>query len=271
MNYHLSILWKMQQRAAFWISGAFQTSPTTGIKAISSLIPIYLYLKKLYGRFLPRGSLLALNHIISSILSSNGLQEHNPHNISINNLTFKQRLHLKSILIDVNNSCNKNFLSFSVFNKEFSLGNYLIDSFSDQFSFHSHSLNVKKHIENLDDIAFRASSNSFSSIIISDTSIKNYVAMSILHIHSYDKPVIKTIHKVVNVTTTEAELFAIQYSINQAVGITNINHIVIIMNSLYTAKRIFDSLLYPYQIYFAAISHELRDFFLKDTNNCIKF
>ena len=206
MNYHLSVLWKMQQRAALWILGAFQTSPTTGIEAISSLIPIHLHLKKLYKRFLLRGSLLSPNHIISSILSSDGLHEHNSHNISIDNITPKQRLHLKSTLIDVDNSRNKLFPSFSVFNKEFSSGNCLIDSFSDWFSFHPHSSNIKKHIENLDDIAFRALSNSFSSIIVSDASIKNHIATSISHIHSYNRPVIKMIHKAVNVTTTEAEL-----------------------------------------------------------------
>ena len=94
----------MQQRAALWKLGAFQTSPTTGIEAISSLIPIHLHLKKLYKRFLLRGSLLSPNHIISSILSSDGLHEHNSHNI-----TPKQRLHLKSTLIDVDNSYNELF------------------------------------------------------------------------------------------------------------------------------------------------------------------
>ena len=131
MNYHLSVLWNMQQRAALWISGAFQTSPTTGIEAISSLIPIHLHLKKLYGRFLLRGSSLPPNHIISSTLSSDGLHEHNSHNISIDNLTPKQRFHLKSTLINVDNSHNELFPSFSVFNKEFIPGNHLIDSFSD--------------------------------------------------------------------------------------------------------------------------------------------
>ena len=99
-------------------------------------------------------------------------------------------------------------------------------------------------------------------IVVSDASIKNHVATSISHIHSYDKPVIKTIHKVVNITTTEAELFAIWCGINQAVVITD---------SLHAAKRIFDSLPHPYQIQSAAISHELRDFFLKDVNNRIEF
>ena len=116
------------------------------------------------------------------------------------------------MLIDADNRYNKLFPSFSFFNKEFKLGNCLINSFSDQFSFHLHSLNIKKHIKNLDKIVFRASSNPSSSIVISDASIKNYIAMSISYIYLHDKPVIKMIHKAVNVTTTEAELFAIQCS-----------------------------------------------------------
>ena len=135
MNYYLSILWKIQQRAALWISDMFHTSPISGIKAISSLISVHLHLKKLYGRFLLRGSFLLSNHIISSILSSDGSYEHSHYNISINYLTPKQRLHLKSMLIDMDNRCNKLFPSFSFFNKEFKPGNCLIDSFSDQFFF----------------------------------------------------------------------------------------------------------------------------------------
>ena len=184
-------------------------SPTAEIKAISDLIPIYFYLKKLYRRFLLRDSSFPPNHIISSILSSDGLYEHNSHNISIDNLTPKQRLYLKSFLININNRCNKLFPFFSFFNERFNPGNYLINSFSDQFSFHLHSLNIRNYIKNLNDITFRTSSNPSSSIVVSNASIKNHVAMSILYIHLYNKPVIKTIHKAVNIITTEAELFII--------------------------------------------------------------
>ena len=114
-------------------------------------------------------------------------------------------------------------------------------------------------------------SNPFSSIVISDASIKNYVATLILHIHLYNKPVIKTIHWAVNVTTTEAKLFTIWYSINQVVGISNIKHIIVIIDSLYTAKRIFDSSSHQYQIHSAVITCKLREFFLKDSNNHIEF
>ena len=133
----------------------------------------------------------------------------NHYNISIDLLISKQRLHIKSALIDVDNKHNKLILSFSVFNEEFRLGNCLIDPFSNRFSFHLCSLNIKKHMEELNDTTFRVSSNMSSSIIISDTSIKNYVTISISHIHLHNKPIIKTIYRAINVTTTEAKLFTI--------------------------------------------------------------
>ena len=128
---------------------------------------------------------------------------------------------------------------FSPFDEKFSLGKRLIDFFS---SFHSWTQDIKNHLCNLDNITINVFSDPHSSIVISDTSIRNNVTISILHIHSHNKPVIKTIHYVVNITTTEPKLFTIRCSINQAVGISNIKHIVIITNSLHTAKRIFESL-----------------------------
>ena len=117
----------------------------------------------------------------------------------------------------------------------------------------------------------RALSNPTSTIVVSDASIKNHIATSISHIHSFNKPVIKTIHRAINVTTTKAKLFAIQCSINQAVANFNTNHIVVITDSLHTARRIFDFSVYPHQIYSAVIFQELKEFFSKDAYNYIKF
>jgi len=46
---NLKELSKIQRRAALWITGAFHTSSTEGVKAIVGLIPIFLYLRKLNG------------------------------------------------------------------------------------------------------------------------------------------------------------------------------------------------------------------------------
>jgi len=132
-------------------------------------------------------------------------------------------------------------------------------------------INTKKHIEKLDDITLRASSNPSSTIIVSDASIMNHIAISISHIHSLNKPVVKNIHRAINIITTEAKLFTIQYGINQVVASSNVNQIVVFTDSLHAARRIFDSSVHPYQIYSAAISQKLREFFSKDTYNHIKF
>jgi len=153
----------------------------------------------------------------------------------------KQRLCLKSLLINVDDKQNEFFPSFSFFNEEFKPGSQLTDLFLDHFSFHSCLSCVKKHIEKLDEIVLRALSNPSSTIIVSDASIKNHVVTLISHIYFFSKPVIKTIYKAINITTTKAELFAIQCGINQAVTNFNTNHIVIITNSLHATKRIFNS------------------------------
>ena len=150
------------------------------------------------------------------------------------------------------------FPLFSFFNEDFKPGNHLIDLFSDHFYFHPHSSNAKKHIKKLDDIVLRTLSNPSSTIVVSDTSIKNHVATSISHIYSFKKPVVKTTHRAINITTTEAELFTIWCSINQAVACSNVNHIVVITDSLHAARRILNSSVYPYQIHSAVKCYKLK-------------
>jgi len=84
------------------------------------------------------------------------------------------------------------------------------------------------------------------ALVITDASIKNDIATSISHIHSANQPFIKTVHHAVFITSMEAELFAIRYSINQACIKENVSKIIIVTNSIHAAKKIFDSKLHPY-------------------------
>jgi len=183
----------------------------------------------------------------------------------------KQRMKLKSPLIDVDDKYNEFFPSFSFFNDEFNPGKRIVDIFSDHYSFHPCTLNIKKYMKNLEETTIRALSDPFSSIIVSDASIKNQIATSISHIHSFNKPIVKILHRATNVTTAEAELFTIRCGINQAVTDPSVKHIVVITNSLHIARKIFDSSTHPYQIHSAVISSELREFFSKGSLNHIKF
>jgi len=84
------------------------------------------------------------------------------------------------------------------------------------------------------------------AFIITDASIKNNITIFISHIHIYDKPIIKTLYHASNVTSTEAELFAIRCGINQVTNSENISRIIVITDSLYARKKIFDPSLYSF-------------------------
>ena len=152
----------------------------------------------------------------------------------------------------MDNRFNEVFLSFSPFNYEFSPGNKLIDVFSNYFSFHSLNKksdhNVKSQLLKLNSITLQALLDPYLVVIVTDASIKNQVATLILYIHIYNRPVIKIIHHTVNVMSTEAELFVIRCSINQAICLPNVKCIFVIMDSIHTTKKIFDSSSHLYQI-----------------------
>jgi len=171
----------------------------------------------------------------------------------------------------MDNRFNEVFLSFDLFNKEFTLESWLIDIFSSWFSFYlstkQSNNNFKTHIHLLDNIALKFSSDLIYTLIVSDTSIKNHIATSISHIHIHNKLVIKTPYHTINITTIEAELFAIRCGINQATNLNSINKIIIITDSIYTVKKIFDPLSHSFQIHIVLISDKLRKFFIKNRDN----
>ena len=108
-------------------------------------------------------------------------------------------------------------------------------------------------------------SNSKTVIVISDTSIKNNVATSVLHIYSGSIILAKTIHYTINITSTKVESFTVKCSINQAVQVHNVTYISIITDIILSAKQIFDSSLHSYQLQSITIFQDLRVFFSKKT------
>ena len=148
----------------------------------------------------------------------------------------------------MDNRFNKIFPSFNLFSSKFSPGDRLIDVFPSCFSFHStnrkNKERIKAHIHKLDKITFQVSIDLKTVVIISDTSIKNQVATSIVHIHVHNSLVIH---------------------------LSNISGIIIIMDSIHSAKRIFDLSSHSYQIHASSISSKLGEFFVKDHSNSIEF
>ena len=197
------------------------------------------------------------------------------HCFSLEHMTSKQQAAIKSSIFDANSHLNGIFLSFDSLNKEFHLENRLVNSFSNCFSFYKADCSPKErkshHCSCLDNIVLNTLFDPLIVIIVSDTSIKNNVTMSIAHIHLFSNPLEKTLYHTIKVMSTEEKLFAIKCEINQATQISDTSHIIIITNALYTTQRIFDSTKHPYQIQAIAIFKYLQRFFKEHLSNSVKF
>jgi len=272
----MKILNKMQRRAAIWILGAFKTSLLEGMEALAGIIPIRFHLLKITKRSQIHSFKLPDNHILKNLLNDVPPQSKSPNLHNISSLTNRQKALTKDHLIDMSIKSHGIFPSFSPLDPEFFPGRRIIDNFSNRFSFNlvnkeKGKNNKKTHTQELDEMVLINSLSPLSAIVITDTSIKNDIAMSISHVHSAIQPLIKTVHHTSFVTTTEAELFAIRCGINQACSLNNVSKIIVVTNSIHAAKKIFDSDVHPFQIHSAAILSELRKFFNSNESNSIKF
>ena len=173
----------------------------------------------------------------------------------------------------MNNKFNGIFPSFTPLHFELSSGHRIIDNFSDYFVFNLHSKQKddRAHAHQLDNMVIKASSSPSTAIVVTDASIKNNITISISHTYTHDNPITKTVHHVVHVTSTEAEIFTMRCSINQASNHNNISKIIIVTDSIHVARKIFNLSLYLFQVHSVAILTELRWFFLWHQNNSIEF
>ena len=171
------------------------------------------------------------------------------------------------------NRFNKSFPSFSPLHSEISSRCRIINNFSNHFSFNvcNKEKDNKYHTYQLDKMVLELLSFPSTTIIASNANIKNNVATSILYTHMNNRLIIKTIHYVVHITNTEAELFAIKCGINQASNFDNMFKIIVITNSIHAARKIFELLVHSYQIQLAAILSNFHSFFKHHENNSIEF
>jgi len=123
----------------------------------------------------------------------------------------------------MNNQLNEVFSTFNSLNSILHLGCRLIDIFFGYIVFHnadcSSNENKISYCKKLDKIILEFLSDPRTVVIISNMSIKNNVAFSISHIHSFNNLLKKTLYYAINIISTEAELFAIRCSISQTVQI----------------------------------------------------
>jgi len=257
ISYHMKILNKLQRRAAIWILGAFKTSPAEGIEAIAGIIPIRFYLQKIARKSQIHLLKLPDNHILKHLMDNNPPHPNSTNSFNIGSLTNCQRTLTKGHLIDSSIKSNGIVPSFSPLDPEFSLGHCIIDNFSNRFSFNLVNRKEKEihkiRTQELNEMVLSNSSIPNTALVITDASIKNDIATSISHIHSANRPLIKTVHHTSFVTSSEAELFTIRCGINQAYSLDNASKIIIITDSIHAVRKIFNSDFFPFQIHAAAV------------------
>ena len=200
--------------------------------------------------------------------------------LSLSSLTKQQCSLIKGHIVNMDNRFNEVFLLFNPTNPRFQPGNRIIDSFSNRFSFHlsskSSDYSLKSCIQQLNALTIESSNSLTNTLMVTDASVKNNVASSIAYIHVHNKPMVKTLHYVVNATTSEAKFFAIRYSINQAILSHEIFKIIVVIDSIHVTKKIFNPSLHMLQkqaalIQAALILRDLREFFNHHPENIIEF
>ena len=118
---------------------------------------------------------------LNFLLDNYYLKKAKLHSLSMILLTQKQCSKIKSLIVDSKNCLNEVFSFFYKLYKELSLRFYLVNTLPDYFLFHIQEYD-HSHQKKLDKIFDNSISNPNTIIVISDTSIKNNVATSILYI-----------------------------------------------------------------------------------------
>ena len=89
----------------------------------------------------------------------------------------------------------------------------------------------------LNELILLTSVDSKTAIVVSNTNIKNQVAISITYIHIHNTPIVKMIHYAINVIFIKAKSFVIRCSLNQTTQLTNIECIIVVTDSIHIVKK----------------------------------
>ena len=196
--------------------------------------------------------------MINSLLDEHHSKKATFHYIATSHLTPKQYLKIKSLIVNINNHLNKIFPAFDSLSRELSPSFCFVDTFLNCFSFHlanQKDVNIKiTHQNKLKNIYETLSNSQDTILIISDTSVKNNIAILVSYIWRRHEIIAKTDHHVMNILLIEALIFAIRHGISQVSQMQGVTYIVIIIDAIYTTKCIFNISIYSYQLYTITIS-----------------
>ncbi|KJA13003.1 hypothetical protein HYPSUDRAFT_209909 [Hypholoma sublateritium FD-334 SS-4] len=129
----------MQRRAAIWITGAFKTSPTSGVQAIAGLMPIHLHIWKIAWQAHFQTAMLSDTHPMRSLLEPQYRKEAHKHPIALNRLSVRECPKLRGAIMDTHSEILALTETFAPCVPEAWPGQRLLDLFPARTVFHLHS------------------------------------------------------------------------------------------------------------------------------------
>ena len=204
---------------------------------------------------------------LRGVLSTKHSKGTPPHSQSLALLNNTQYACLKGPLLNTEASLLNFTECFDPLHAEATLGCRLLDSFPDHISFHPcncSSLNDHNtYLESLDHLCLEASLSSSTLVVVTDANVIPSIhmqAVSAVHLWNLGQQVPSSKALASRTTAPDAELFAIRLGIVKATSIA-IEHIILITDSLGSARRAVDPSMHPGQAHFLAICFALRLFF----------
>ena len=153
----------------------------------------------------------------------------------------------------------------------------MLDNFPNCISFHpcNHLQEsfYKAHLEALDRLCYRASSDPSTLVVVTDTSVippRNMQAVSAVHFWRLGEQVLSSKVLAGRTTALDAELFAIRLGVAKTVSF-DIKHIILTTDSLSVARRAVDPSVHSGQAHSLAVVCALRGFFTGQPDYSIDF
>jgi len=269
----ITLLSKMQRKAATWISGAFRTSPSGGLEALTGLIPIQLHLEKLRECGSLRTATLPPRHA----LSRNHTKESSIHPLALANFSPAQAKRLKSPLTSIVNTLDQLPETFSLCSDECRPGTRVMDLWSNRIHYHQCNRRdeekVANHLRTLYEVCQKAAHDTSQVVCAADASVptsSRWQAISVgacwvggHQITSIKSPTGK-------VTALDTELFAIRLAISKAT-VTGCKDIIIFTGNIPAAKRAMDTSIHSGQEHSIAMSRLLRSHFIAYLEGSLHF
>ncbi|CAA7269050.1 unnamed protein product [Cyclocybe aegerita] len=237
----------MQRKAALWITGAFRTSPTGGLKALAGLIPVHLMLKKLATCAVYRIATLSHTHPLCSMMGKGLLKRAEPHAQSAALMTPAMRGKVKSTVMEVDKRVHTLTESFEPFAPEAHPGDRLLDRYADRL-----------HFDKADPLTVLAATDG------SVPQSNQHQAASAAIIYKGHRELERTCYVSGRVTAPDAELNAILCAVRLAVKQANCQHIMVFTDSMGSAHRAVDPSVHAGEAFSLSVCRALQGWFKAD-------